>query len=216
MAGLFGDCTGNGSYSGLDAQRAARVGVGLDAGLAAYPHIDPLLLADVTGNGGISGLDAQRIALVPVGLDPPEIPRLPQPQRLSAPRVSGAARVPDNESTATAWQVDRNVESVRPTVAAARVRISSVAAALAPGAFRGLVFDALPAAPAVEEMAAQNLPRINDNIWHESHLRDARTVWPDDQPDLSVASFRMGHDAEEEDLGADLVDELFASIEHVV
>ena len=58
------------------------VRVGLDDGLAAYPHIDPLIVADVTGNGSLSGLDAQRIAQEAVGLNPKEIPPLPQPLRL--------------------------------------------------------------------------------------------------------------------------------------
>jgi hypothetical protein len=78
----FGDVIGNGGYSGLDAQRVARVGVGLDSGFAAYPHIDPVVLADITGNGKLSGLDAQRIALVAAGADTPEIPPIPQPLRL--------------------------------------------------------------------------------------------------------------------------------------
>jgi hypothetical protein len=83
--GYFGDTTGNGGYSGLDAQRVARVVVGLDAGFEAFPTIDPLIVSDVTGNGGLSGLDAQRIAQMVVGLDPAEIPPLPQPLRLDGP-----------------------------------------------------------------------------------------------------------------------------------
>ncbi len=78
-----GDATGNGDYSGLDAQRVARVAVGLDAGFEAYPHVDPLVIGDVTGNGTISGLDAQRIAQEAVGLDSPEIP--PQEPSPSGP-----------------------------------------------------------------------------------------------------------------------------------
>jgi hypothetical protein len=77
VVALLGDTTGNGQYSGLDAQRVARIVVGLDSGLAAFPTIDPIVLADVTGNGGLSGLDAQRIAQQVVGLDPADIPPLP-------------------------------------------------------------------------------------------------------------------------------------------
>jgi hypothetical protein len=79
---FFGDATGNGGYSGLDAQRIARVGVGLDSGFEAYPNIDPVVVADITGNGELSGLDAQKIAKKVVGLNTPEIPSMPQPQRL--------------------------------------------------------------------------------------------------------------------------------------
>jgi len=82
VAAYVGDATGNGSYSGLDSQRVARVTVGLDAGFAAYPVIDPVLVADVTGNGTLSALDAQRIRQQAVGLDSDEIPPIPQPLRL--------------------------------------------------------------------------------------------------------------------------------------
>jgi hypothetical protein len=79
---FVGDATGNETYSGLDAQRVARVAVGLDTGFAAYPLISPVVISDVTGDGALSGLDAQRIAQETVGLNPDEIPRLSQPLRL--------------------------------------------------------------------------------------------------------------------------------------
>jgi hypothetical protein len=84
VTGYFGDSTGNSNYSGLDAQRVARVAVGLDGGFAVFPIVDPVILADITGNGLLSGLDAQRIALAALGLNPLEIPQLPQPQRLDS------------------------------------------------------------------------------------------------------------------------------------
>jgi hypothetical protein len=90
---FLGDATGNGAYSGLDAQRVARVAVGLDAGFAAYPKIDPAVIADVTSNGVLSGLDAQRIAQEAVGLDSGEIPPIPQPLRRHVwPNVGKPAR----------------------------------------------------------------------------------------------------------------------------
>jgi hypothetical protein len=76
VVGLFGDVTGNGDYSALDAQRVARVAVGLDKGFADRPMIDPALIGDVTGNGTISALDSQRIAQRAVGMNPVEIPPL--------------------------------------------------------------------------------------------------------------------------------------------
>ena len=51
----FGDATGNGDYSGLDAQRVARVAVGLDNGFAAYPYIDPVIITDADGSGTGTG-----------------------------------------------------------------------------------------------------------------------------------------------------------------
>ncbi len=67
---FFGETTRTEDYSGLDAQRAARVAVGLDDGFEPYPIVSPLVIADVTGNGDLSGLDAQRIAHEAVGLAP--------------------------------------------------------------------------------------------------------------------------------------------------
>ena len=78
VAAFLGETTGNQEYSGLDAQRIARVAVELDSGFAVYPMIDPVVIADITGNGVLSGLDANRIAQEVVGLDRPEVPPLPE------------------------------------------------------------------------------------------------------------------------------------------
>jgi hypothetical protein len=94
VVAYFGDATGNGLYSGLDAQRVARIGVGLDSGLSAYPAIDPVIVGDVTGNGGLSGLDAQRIARKAVGLPVPEIPDLRQPLKLDSPPAARGLATP--------------------------------------------------------------------------------------------------------------------------
>jgi hypothetical protein len=59
------------------AQRVLRAVAGLDSGFAAYPMIDPLLIADTTRNGSISSLDATRILQEVVGLDRPEISPIP-------------------------------------------------------------------------------------------------------------------------------------------
>jgi autotransporter-associated beta strand protein len=87
VAANLGDTTGNQTYSGLDAQRVARVVVHLDSGFDAFPLIDPVVIADATRNGALSGFDAQRIAQESVGLDPPEIPPFPQPLRLDRSAV---------------------------------------------------------------------------------------------------------------------------------
>ncbi len=97
----LGDTTGNGQYSGLDAQRAARVGVGLDGGLEAFPIVDAAIIADVTGDGSISGLDAQRIAQEAVGLDSTEIPPIVQPLRQAEPPKPGFLSSPLTDSKPT-------------------------------------------------------------------------------------------------------------------
>jgi hypothetical protein len=87
VVGYFGDASGNGDYSGLDAGQIARVVVGNDTGFETYPLTDPVLIADITRNGDLSGLDAVLVAREVVGLDPPEIP--PLPYELAAPSVRG-------------------------------------------------------------------------------------------------------------------------------
>ncbi|MCA9248491.1 MAG: hypothetical protein KDA42_15305, partial [Planctomycetales bacterium] len=74
---FFGDTTGDGTYSALDASFIARVAVGLQRAFEAYPNIDPALIADVTGDGTISSLDASFVARKAVGFPQPEIPDLP-------------------------------------------------------------------------------------------------------------------------------------------
>lgn len=58
----FGDTTGDKTYSGLDAQRIARVVVQLDSGFEAFPCVDPKVIADIDANGGLTGLDAVLVA----------------------------------------------------------------------------------------------------------------------------------------------------------
>jgi carbonic anhydrase/acetyltransferase-like protein (isoleucine patch superfamily) len=77
VVAYLGDATGNRAYSALDAQRVLRVSTQRDTGFAAYPLVDPVIIADASGNGELSALDATRILQVSVGLDRPEIPRLP-------------------------------------------------------------------------------------------------------------------------------------------
>ena len=78
VVAYYGDVTGNGAYSGLDAAYIARVGVGYDSGFAdAFRMKDPLIIGDVSGNGEISGLDAAYMARQAVGIDVAEIPGLP-------------------------------------------------------------------------------------------------------------------------------------------
>jgi len=77
VVAYLGDTTGNGAYSGLDGQRIKRVVVGLDTGFAAFPLLDPVLIADATANGSLSGLDATRVLQEVTGIDRAEIPPRP-------------------------------------------------------------------------------------------------------------------------------------------
>ena len=73
----FGDATGDGSLSGLDASMISRNVVHLDDGFTAYPLTDPRIIADVTGDGTLSGLDASYVSQVVVHLTVPTIPAVP-------------------------------------------------------------------------------------------------------------------------------------------
>ncbi len=151
-----GDSTGNGTYSGLDAQRVARVGVGLDDGFTAYPCIDPVVVADVTGNGTLSGLDAQRIAQYAVGLGPDEIPPIPQPLRLdltgSRSRQTLESIAPDSQRRTTLDPQDApapnapntsefSYEQLVPVVEAAMARIKSTASVDANELLENITFE---------------------------------------------------------------------------
>jgi hypothetical protein len=87
----LGDATGDGSYSGFDASRVARVAVELDTGFDEFLTIDPVLVGDVTGNGFLSSLDASFIARKAVGLGQAEIPDLPSAPELLTAAVSPLA-----------------------------------------------------------------------------------------------------------------------------
>ena len=103
ITAFFGDTTGNQAYNGLDAQRTARVVVGLDTGFAAYPLIDPIVIADITGNGSMSGLDANRIAQETVGLDQVEIPPLPVSMSMAAVLASTTTATVPTDDTSQAF-----------------------------------------------------------------------------------------------------------------
>src|SRR5205823_3843536 len=68
-----------------------RLVVGLDSGFAAFPRIDPHLLADISGDGTFSGLDAAYLSQEAVGRPRPEIPSLPGPIVSLTSPVSGTA-----------------------------------------------------------------------------------------------------------------------------
>lgn len=79
VVGYFGDVTANGTYSGTDASYVARLAVGIDTGLAAYPLLDPVIIGDLTGNGAFSALDTSYVLQAAVGIDVAEVPPLPFP-----------------------------------------------------------------------------------------------------------------------------------------
>ncbi len=77
VSGFIGDATGDGIYTGLDAQRISRVSVGLDPGFRQWVLVDPLIVGDVNGDNQLTGLDALQIARQAVGITQSNIPVLP-------------------------------------------------------------------------------------------------------------------------------------------
>jgi uncharacterized delta-60 repeat protein len=73
----FGDTSGNGFYTGLDAGLISRVVVLLDTGFDAYPLTDPLIVADITADNTLSGLDASLVAQKASGFSVSQIPNIP-------------------------------------------------------------------------------------------------------------------------------------------
>lgn len=93
VVAYIGDATGNGGYSALDASLILRHATGIDAGFAAFPAYDPLLIADVTGSGDVSSMDATHILLEHTGTGSPLVPDLPARAPRIAPVEGGPRRV---------------------------------------------------------------------------------------------------------------------------
>lgn len=79
IVAYFGDLSGNGTYSAQDAATAARLAVGLDAGLASFRLLDPQIIGDINGNNSFSATDTSRLLQAAVGIAVPEIMQLPSP-----------------------------------------------------------------------------------------------------------------------------------------
>ena len=90
----FGDATGDGTLSGLDASLIARNAATLDDGFTAYPLTDPLIVGDVTGDGSLSGMDACYVAQKSVQLSVPQIPDVPAVGSLTHATVDPTIGIP--------------------------------------------------------------------------------------------------------------------------
>ena len=114
VAAMVGDANRNMRYDVEDARLVARVGVGLDSGLAAdpphvdpatevrhlYPMVDAVIIGDVTGDGTLSALDASDLLRKAVGLPTPGIPAIPENSAPISVSLSPDT-VPENEPIGT-------------------------------------------------------------------------------------------------------------------
>jgi hypothetical protein len=91
----FGDTSGDGAYSGLDAALASRVASLQDSGFAAFRLVDPVIIADINSNGRIDGSDASFIAQVASGSTAvTRIPALPIPPPSSGATLLSSSALP--------------------------------------------------------------------------------------------------------------------------
>ena len=77
VVGYLGDTTGNGGYSSLDVSLLSRVAANLDTGFAAFPLLDPTILADIAGRNSVTALDASYLSQFVANAPQPRIPALP-------------------------------------------------------------------------------------------------------------------------------------------
>jgi autotransporter-associated beta strand protein len=66
VVGYPADASGDGAYAGNDASLTGRVAGGQDTGFAAWPLVDPVVLADLAGEGVVTATDASQVAQVAV------------------------------------------------------------------------------------------------------------------------------------------------------
>ncbi len=85
VVAFLGDASGDGIYTGLDAQRISRVAVGLDPGFRQWPLADPLIIADVSGDNQLTGFDSLTVARQAVGISQSIITPLPA----ATPTITG-------------------------------------------------------------------------------------------------------------------------------
>lgn len=77
VVGFLGDTDGNAAYGANDATLIQRVIVQLDSGFAAWPDVDPVVVADVARAGRLATIDATRVNQEAAGVNRPEFPALP-------------------------------------------------------------------------------------------------------------------------------------------
>lgn len=90
LVGYLADASGDGAFGSLDLARVQGLisSTNAEAGLSAYPTVDPVLVADINASGGINSADLARIQLVAKGTSTPLIPAIPAgmpPLRFTGP-----------------------------------------------------------------------------------------------------------------------------------
>jgi autotransporter-associated beta strand protein len=84
VVAFVGDANGDGTYSSDDAVKITRVALQTDAGFAAYPLVDPVIVADTDGSGFIPADAALQVNEVGVGFPATTVAPLPNPVNTAA------------------------------------------------------------------------------------------------------------------------------------
>jgi hypothetical protein len=87
VVALLGDTDGSGQYDAQDATLVQQVVVKTDSGFAAWPDVDPVILADVARHGPLLTIDATRIAQEALTHARPEFPPPPATPYTVDPQV---------------------------------------------------------------------------------------------------------------------------------
>jgi hypothetical protein len=79
LVAYVGDADGNGAYSSNDAVLITRTAIQVDSGFAAYPLVDPVIVADTDGSGFIPANAALQVNEAGVGFPTGNLPSPPIP-----------------------------------------------------------------------------------------------------------------------------------------
>jgi uncharacterized repeat protein (TIGR03803 family) len=79
VVAYVGDCDGDGAYASGDAAKLTHAGLQIDSGFAAYPLVDPVILADTDGAGFVPADAALQINEAGVGVPAANVPSPPIP-----------------------------------------------------------------------------------------------------------------------------------------
>ncbi len=79
LVAYVGDATGDGRYTNQDIQQILQLGGSAQSGFAAFPLVDPVVVADASGDGRANVVDATLLLLEAIGLNRPEIPPIVVP-----------------------------------------------------------------------------------------------------------------------------------------
>jgi hypothetical protein len=128
-----GDASGDGSITSADGLDISRVVAGADAGFAAYPLTDPVIIADMLGDGAVDGPNGALLGRYINGIATPQLPVYPGAPVNKLSVAGPSVRIPSASqlgvgSSATAPVTGIDMALPTPAGATASVVVRSVPA----------------------------------------------------------------------------------------